>query len=201
MAIRRFYAALSAAFLLTGCTGTVPAAVPALPCATEQPAEKPSGAASPALPDIAAAWAASVRMLPPPVRVLVLHDHLVRTVTYDVSAPRRHSASGALLDGRAVCDGYAAAFCLLAEAAGIPCLTVTGEKDGIPHAWNLVNPDGTWYHMDCAADDADAGAPLHRFFLLADGAMQGYVWNRTAVPAAEPGSLSYSMIADEMCRE
>ena len=140
-------------------------------------------------------------MLPLPVRVLLLHDHLVRTVRYDVTAPRRHSAAGALLDGRAVCDGYAAAFSLLANAAGIPCLTVTGEKDGIPHAWNLVKPDGTWYHADCTADDADAGAPLHRFFLLPDSAMQGYVWERSAVPAADGGSLSYSMIAAEMSRQ
>ena len=47
------------------------------------------------------------------------------------------NAYGALIDGKCVCAGYAAAFKLLAQEAGLEAIVVTGYLDGnLSHAWN-----------------------------------------------------------------
>lgn len=55
-----------------------------------------------------------------------------------------------------VCDGYARAYKILMDKAGIPTDYVMGynRTTGVlEHAWNLVNLDGTWYHVDVTNDD------------------------------------------------
>ena len=99
--------------------------------------------------------------------MLYIHDYLISTVKYDTAAytdidteqpsPRSlesTTAYGALINGTALCGGYAKAFQYLAEAAGIRCTTVTGhKKDGEPHIWNLVILDGEGYYVDVTWDD------------------------------------------------
>ena len=63
-----------------------------------------------------------------------------------------HQAEGALLKGTAVCSGYAKAYEAMLDAAGIPNETITGYAGGY-HAWNLVQVDGQWYHVDTTWDD------------------------------------------------
>ena len=61
-----------------------------------------------------------------------------------------HDMTGAVLDGYAVCDGYAGLFYYMANAVGIKALYEDGisiaERKG--HAWNLVQIDGTYYYVD-----------------------------------------------------
>ena len=90
--------------------------------------------------------------------VKALHDYLVTHCDYDQrlyigNMPfLSHQAEGALLEGAAVCSGYAKAYETLLDAAGIPCETITGYANGY-HAWNLVELDGEWYHVDATWDD------------------------------------------------
>lgn len=64
------------------------------------------------------------------------------------------TAYGALLNGKCVCAGYAAAFKLLADAAGLECVVVTGTLEGnLPHAWNKVRIDGEWEILDVTNND------------------------------------------------
>ena len=64
------------------------------------------------------------------------------------------TAYGALLNGRCVCAGYAAAFKLLADAAGLDSVVVTGTLEGtLPHAWNKVRIDGEWEILDVTNND------------------------------------------------
>ena len=174
-----------AAFLLIGCG------------ACRQETAQPEAACTD-IAEYAAAWAAPLDGMPAEVCALLIHDHLIRSVTYAPDAERRHTAAGALLDGRAVCDGYAAGFAALCKACAVPCLTVTGTACGVLHAWNLIRLAGIWYHADCAADDADAGAPLHTYFLRCDAEMTGYAWDRAAYPAAEKGTLDYPAVVYRM---
>ena len=88
-------------------------------------------------------------------RLKEIHDALVAQVKYDYTFvwPQAHDAVGALLDGKAVCEGYAKAFKLRCERAGIPCVLVTGLATGSggaeAHMWNLVQmEDGKWYAVD-----------------------------------------------------
>ncbi len=90
--------------------------------------------------------------------LVAIREKLATRVTYDKGAERAHTAAGSLLDGRAVCDGYAKATKLLCDAAGIPCIIVTGDavQNGTKesHAWNYVQmEDGAWYAVDMTWSD------------------------------------------------
>lgn len=97
---------------------------------------------------------------------LLLHDALAARITYDnetaasdnpaLHRPAAFTAYGALVEGSAVCEGYARAMQLLLHRAGIPCTLVSGSAtDGASHMWNLVEIDGRGYHLDLTWDDAD----------------------------------------------
>lgn len=64
------------------------------------------------------------------------------------------TAYGILVDGVGVCASYSAAFKLLADAAGLDSIVVTGYLDGsVPHAWNKVKLDDEWYIVDATNND------------------------------------------------
>lgn len=106
-------------------------------------------------------------------QVKAIHDYLVHHITYDGgSDDRACSAAGALVDGRAVCDGYAAAFDLMCYLSGIECVRVTGWANG-RHAWNKVKVDGNWYNVDVTWDDPVSYRPMlvYDYFLISDSAI------------------------------
>lgn len=53
-----------------------------------------------------------------------------------------------------MCASYSAAFKLLADAAGLDSIVVTGYLEGTtPHAWNKVKVDDTWNIVDSTNND------------------------------------------------
>lgn len=99
-----------------------------------------------------------------------IHDYMALNVIYDsallqlsedpqysysyLSGFRGFNLEGALLDGKAVCDGITKAFMLLARMEGIECIRVTGKNaDNVGHAWNKVKIENTWYNIDVTGDD------------------------------------------------
>jgi hypothetical protein len=60
---------------------------------------------------------------------------------------------GALVGGKAVCEGYSRAMQLLAGCAGILCTLVRGSGDGVGHMWNAVRIGSAWYHLDVTWSD------------------------------------------------
>lgn len=85
-----------------------------------------------------------------------LHDYLIETTRYDEENQwpvESHTAYGALVNGVAVCDGYAEAFDLLLKKVGIKSKLVYGSLDGELHAWNLVEIKGKEYFVDVTAND------------------------------------------------
>lgn len=61
-----------------------------------------------------------------------------------------HDMTGAVLDGYAVCDGYAGLFYYMANEVGLNALYDDGiaNDNRIRHAWNLVQIDGIYYYVD-----------------------------------------------------
>jgi len=56
---------------------------------------------------------------------------------------------GVLINKSGVCASYAGAFKLLADAAGLESIVVTGYLEGsLAHAWNKVNIDDQWMAVD-----------------------------------------------------
>lgn len=101
---------------------------------------------------------------------LAINTYLIETCEYDDAALENaeendfyyvaeefndsFTAYGALMNGKCVCAGYAAAFKLLADAADLECVVVTGTLEGnLPHAWNKVRIDGEWEILDVTNND------------------------------------------------
>ena len=104
-----------------------------------------------------------------------LHDYVVLNTAYgfpsDVPRPTAvYSGYFSLLWGCGVCTDYAMAYQLLMDMAGIPCGMVTNAS----HAWNIVQLDGEWYHVDTTWDDPTPnreGYVRYDYFLKSDSYM------------------------------
>lgn len=121
-------------------------------------------------------------------KVITVHDWLIKNIHYEESYNMYqesdkwilHSAYGALVNGKAVCDGYAAAFNILMERFGVKCVLVDGVTansiDDEGHQWNIVEIDGKNYHIDVTWDDiniygggeTENGFVSYQYFLLSD---------------------------------
>lgn len=67
------------------------------------------------------------------------------------------TAYGILTEGVGVCASYSASFKLLADAADLESIVVTGYLEGsVPHAWNKVKLEENWYIVDATNNDNDA---------------------------------------------
>jgi hypothetical protein len=97
-----------------------------------------------------------------------LHDMLAVHVTY-VSTSNAHNAYGALVEGKAVCEGYAEALQCLLHRVGIQSVEIFGYGInpatglGEPHAWNAVRIDGEYYLVDLTWND-QKNILLHAYF-------------------------------------
>lgn len=83
-------------------------------------------------------------------------DTIVTNCVYDETGVNCRDIYGCLVDGKAICGGYAKAFSYLCDKVGIQTLTITGDTisegaDPIPHMWNMIKLGGEWYHIDVTA--------------------------------------------------
>lgn len=105
-------------------------------------------------------------------RLAAVHDYLVSHCDYNMKAkagasryPDAYEAYGALVDGSAVCEGYAKAMKMACDRMGIPCVLIGGNANGEAHMWNYVQLDGGWYLLDATFDDPVGGSPTRDYFL------------------------------------
>lgn len=97
---------------------------------------------------------------------LAIHDALCGRTVYDSEFGNMiYTSYGALIDGHAVCEGYARAFALLCRTAGLECRVVSGNSKSVGHMWNMVKLDGEWYHVDVTWDDLREST-VHTYFNL-----------------------------------
>lgn len=86
-------------------------------------------------------------------RLLMLHDLLAANCEYGESFDS-DNICGSLLQGTALCEGYAKAFLYLTRRAGLEAMCVTGKTDrGELHAWNIAAIGGSYCHVDVTWDD------------------------------------------------
>ena len=108
-------------------------------------------------------------------KVKAIHDYLCRNTKYEEAEDGediRRTAYGALVEGRAVCQGYCVAFYRLLLEAGIDNRVIFGDGVGpngemAAHTWNIVDLYGDYYYIDITWDDA---AGTDEYFLIPAGA-------------------------------
>lgn len=118
-----------------------------------------------------------------------IYDGLCARITYDTrddGSGDKDCAIGALLNGRADCDGYSDAMLLCCGLAGIPCRFIHGDSV-VPsrsgsgdnsHLWNLVYVGDSWLMCDVTWGDHDHEEPSYLYFNLGRrDASLSYHWN------------------------
>ena len=88
-------------------------------------------------------------------KVMAVHDYLIDHIEYAYSHIVRR-AYGALIERKAVCQGYAQAFQKILSNLNIEGHTVIGwniSEKPVLHEWNRVKLDGKWYYIDLTWDD------------------------------------------------
>ncbi|NLL55983.1 MAG: hypothetical protein GX242_02085 [Clostridiales bacterium] len=73
----------------------------------------------------------------------------------------------------AICDGIAKAVLSMCAIEGIPVVKVSGKSNGVAHAWNKVQIQGSWYLVDATwGNMRKAGSKVetfsHDYLLVAD---------------------------------
>lgn len=90
---------------------------------------------------------------------LQIHDYLADNLKYDKDAEKTPTKDGtlksafdiygALIDHKAICEGYTKSFQYLCYLVGINANQVVGKS----HMWNVVKIGGDWYQVDLTRDD------------------------------------------------
>ncbi|WP_182914297.1 transglutaminase domain-containing protein [Paenibacillus sp. 1011MAR3C5] len=115
-------------------------------------------------------------------KVKAIHDWVVTNVEYDQSLSY-YTAYDAISLGKAVCQGYSLLGYLMLEKAGIPVLIAEGKVNTGEHAWNMVQLDGQWYHLDLTWDDpvgAEDDRIRYTYYLKTDEELRAdHEWTRT----------------------
>ena len=86
--------------------------------------------------------------------ILAGHTAFAEEALFEESMVHAHTAYGAIVEGSAVCDGYALALKYLMNCRGIECIVIPGTVNGAAHVWNTAFWDGRWHEMDITWDAA-----------------------------------------------
>ncbi len=130
-------------------------------------------------------------------KIKIIHDYLVGSILYhhpgaaiDAHPGYTHTAYGAIVYGRAVCDGYAQAFKTFLDIFGIENeiifgVTADGDgtfADGNNHAWNLVKVGDKYLHFDLTWNDPTYSSKIrHVYYMMeSDEIKRNHRWDEEA---------------------
>ena len=134
--------------------------------------------------------------LDPLEKVKYINDFVVLNTAYNLeSVASPYTPYSILMNQEGVCEGYALTTLLLLEAAGVNARYISGEAGEGLHAWNLVQVDGEWYHLDTTWNDPLPDRPgevRYDYFLVSDTTMrQDHTWEADAYPVT--GAEDYKL--------
>lgn len=133
-------------------------------------------------------------------KIKAAHNHVVTKAKYsegDINANNSiginvHTPYSILTDGTGVCQSYALLNHKILESLGYNTIYITGEAFNAdysgPHAWNLVEIDSNWYHIDTTWDDPLPDVEnriLYDYFLVSDSIIsKDHSWISDEYPSA-----------------
>lgn len=110
-------------------------------------------------------------------KALIIHDRLALGCQYSLNistdTPDIYTVYGCLVNGTAVCQGYALSYNYLMRHLGIEAEFVSSSE--MQHAWSMIKLGNQYYHVDVTWDDPihdKGGQVYHSFFLKSDSAMK-----------------------------
>ena len=123
-------------------------------------------------------------------QVKYVHDSIIDSTLYDsdaielISSGKEYgllnasTAYGCLVENKAICSGYSAAFQLVMQKLGIECGRVNGTRisESGSHQWNYLCLDGEYYYIDVTWDDPIKSdgeeSKTYEYFLLSDSNLE-----------------------------
>lgn len=124
-------------------------------------------------------------------QVIAIHDYIVRNYHYEMNTSGSpFTVLTFMKEGQGVCMAYALLFQKMLELVQIPCYYVVGKADGesdLGHAWNMVQLDGQWFHVDATWNDLGSRTEKfeirYTYFLRDDAFMKkDHHWNPNHYP-------------------
>lgn len=129
-----------------------------------------------------------------------VYDWLFKWTTYNSESlnpivagqNETHTPYGVLRSHNAICVGDATTFKLFMDALDIPCVIIHSTESG-EHAWDVVQLDGEWYHVDVMFDGGSNGKPGYSYFNVPDTIKDdgSYPWDHNEIPAANGTKYCY----------
>ena len=102
-------------------------------------------------------------------KIKLFHDYLIKNTIYDEdfannkkSVYNSSKATGALIEGHAVCGGYADALAIFLDYIKVPNIIISSQN----HAWNLVSYDDIWLHIDPTWNDTEIERFDYEFYMI-----------------------------------
>ena len=149
-------------------------------------------------------------------REVYIYEQIMNRASYqtgDMSTPQRFTtATGALIDGKANCQGYSDAFYMLGRMCGLNVGRMSGQVGGGGHSWNTITfEDGKTYCVDVTLGDNAIGFGGFRnfnsyvYFNAPVEIMQAtHTWDWSLAPAnLQPsidGRYSYCVFGSNLAR-
>jgi hypothetical protein len=114
-------------------------------------------------------------------KILAVHDYIINHAKYDQDKATgttkylSSTAYGPLLQGYAVCGGYADSMALFLNRFGVKNFKVSSAS----HVWNAVYINNEWLNLDLTWDDpvtinSDKDSLLHKFYLIDTSTLESY---------------------------
>lgn len=132
------------------------------------------------------------------------HDYLILNCESSREYEYANTVYGALVEGKALCEGYSKAFSYLCNRAGIENMIVTGRTNEA-HMWNMVKVDGNWYHIDVTWDkpggtlaDAFPNMIMYQYFMVTDSVIEN---DHQIVTISYPPPQALSTNENYFCKE
>ena len=111
-------------------------------------------------------------------KIKTIYNWICQNVSYDYAHVgnteylKQFSAYGALIEGTAVCQGYAVLLYRLLLESGVDVRVIPGTGNSTLHAWNIVELNGVYYNVDSTWD---AGKDSYGYFLCSEADFSGHI--------------------------
>ena len=132
-----------------------------------------------------------------------IYDWQVGWVNYDQQnlspitegTDQTHTPYGVFKSHQAICVGNATTFKLFMDALEIPCKIIHSTDNG-EHAWDVVQLENDWYHVDVTFDGTTNGKPSYSNFNIPDSIKDdgSWPWNHDEIPAANGSKYCYLLM-------
>ncbi len=131
-------------------------------------------------------------------KIKTLHDFMASSFKYATTElengdPGIYYPIYMIENGKGVCQAYTALFNRLMEAAGIGENELAVRHDSfadngsgkIGHAWNMVEIDGKWYHIDTTWDDSGRSVRYNYYLKSDESFAKDHFWRENHYPKAD----------------